>query len=226
MRFPHIRNRRKALTCAIAAAALAGGGAAVAIPMSANAATANCADVNLVYAQGTGEVGGVVVGVPLQAALSADLRAKGKSESYYAVNYPASLAPNSASQGNTDLVNHVKQVAAACPNTEFVLAGYSQGANVVDNSLGFSSFGALVGGPITETIPSSIEPRIAAILLFGNPERAIGKHITGTYASRVDEFCAAGDPVCGNGINVLAHLTYGVADAAKAAQFAASKITG
>ena len=73
-----------------------------------------------------------------------------------------------------------------------MLVGYSQGANVVDNSIGVSSDGAVVGGPIVATIPAEPAPRIAAVLLFGNPIRAIGRQVTGPYQSRTKDYCAAG----------------------------------
>jgi cutinase len=127
------------------------------------------------------------------------------------------------SAGNSDLVNHVTSQAAACPNQRFILVGYSQGANVVDNSIGISSEGALVGGAIVAAIPTSLTSRIAAILQFGNPIRAQGKSIAGTYQARTDDFCADQDPVCQNGgNNVLAHLSYGN-DVAAAASFAAGR---
>lgn len=120
-------------------------------------------------------------------------------------------------------MNHVRGQATACPNQRFVLVGYSQGANVVDNSIGISS-GAVVGSPIVATIPAALEGRVAAVLLFGNPIRAIGKSVTGTYQSRTIDFCAKGDPICENGGgDVLAHLGY-TANAAAAADFAATKV--
>jgi cutinase len=197
------------------------------VAAAAPATAATCTDINVVAARGTFEPGtlGIIVGDPVYAALQRVLT--GKSTSSYPVNYPANLDvfshPNSATRGNTDLVNHVMSQAAACPRQRFILVGYSQGANVVDNSIGISSDGALVGGPISETIPNSIQPRIAAILLFGNPIRAEGKSVTGVYASRTDDFCASGDPVCqSGGTNVLAHLSY-TGDASAAAAFAASR---
>ncbi|MEV0406872.1 cutinase family protein [Actinoallomurus sp. NPDC050550] len=80
----------------------------------------------------------------------------------------------------------------------------------------------MVGGPITETIPATIEPKVKAVLLFGNPIRAIGRSVTGTYQARTLDLCASGDPVCGAGTNILAHLSYG-ADAGQAATFAAAR---
>ncbi|GLW67503.1 cutinase [Actinomadura rubrobrunea] len=220
MRLPSIPARRITAK-AVAVTALAAG-AAVALQPAAPASAA-CADVDVVVARGTGEPGtlGLIVGDPVYAALQR--RIAFRSLKAYAVDYPASLLPGSASQGNTDLVDHVTAEARSCPNQKFVLVGYSQGANVVDNSIGVSSDGALVGGPITKTIPASVEPRVAAVLLFGNPIRAIGRRVTGTYASRTLDICADGDPICGGGANILAHLSYGnYAD--QAARFAADRV--
>jgi cutinase len=209
------------MAIAVAALALAGGGLiAVATP----AAAATCSDVDVVVARGTGEPGrlGIIVGDPVFAALRN--RITGKSLSSYRVDYPASLAPDSASRGNADLVNHVTSRAAACASQRFILVGYSQGADVVDNSIGISSAGAAVGGPIVATIPAPVEPRVAALLVFGNPIRAIGRSITGTYAARTLDLCAAGDPVCQpGGTDVLAHLSY-TRNANQAATFAAGRV--
>ncbi|GAQ62416.1 cutinase family protein [Streptomyces scabiei] len=200
------------------------GGAGLAAVATPTAAAAACTDIDVVSARGTFEPGtlGFIVGDPVYAALQKKIA--GKSLSSYKVNYPADLSPTSAAQGNADLVNHVRSQAAACPDQRFVLVGYSQGANVVDNSIGISSAGAVVGSPIVATIPAALEPRVSAVLLFGNPIRAIGKSVTGTYQSRTIDFCAAGDPVCENGGgDVGAHLGYR-ANADAAAAFAATKV--
>ena len=122
----------------LAALSLAGG-AGLATLSAPPAMAAACSDVELVAARGTFEPGtlGFIVGDPVYSALQK--KAAGKNISSYKVNYPADLSPTSAAQGNLDLVNHVKSQAAACPNQKFVLVGYSQGANVVDNSIGISS---------------------------------------------------------------------------------------
>lgn len=207
----------------LAALSLVGGAGLTTV--SAPAATAAaCTDIDVVAARGTFEPGtlGFIVGDPVYSALQKKIT--GKSLSSYKVNYPADLSLTSAAQGNTDLVNHVRSQAAACPNQRFVLVGYSQGANVVDNSIGISSAGAVVGSPIVATIPAALEPRVSAVLLFGNPIRAIGKSVTGTYQSRTIDFCAAGDPVCENGGgDTGAHLSYR-ANADAAAAFAATKV--
>ncbi|MEU0409100.1 cutinase family protein [Streptomyces griseorubiginosus] len=200
------------------------GGATVATVTAPSAAAAACSDIDVVAARGTFEPGtlGFIVGDPVFSALQRKLT--GKNLSSYKVNYPADLSLTSAAQGNADLVNHVNSQASACPNQRFILVGYSQGANVVDNSIGISSAGAVVGSPIVATLPAAVEPKVAAVLLFGNPIRAIGKSVTGTYQSRTIDFCAKGDPVCEAGGNdTLAHLGY-TANADAAAAFAAGKV--
>ncbi|RNF89436.1 cutinase family protein [Streptomyces botrytidirepellens] len=207
----------------LAALSLLGGAGLV--TLSAPPATAAaCTDIDVVAARGTFEPGnlGFIVGDPVYSALQKKIT--GKTLSGYKVNYPADLSLTSAAQGNADMVNHVKSQAAACPNQRFVLVGYSQGANVVDNSIGISSAGAVVGSPIVATIPAALEPKVAAVLLFGNPIRAIGKSVTGTYQSRTIDFCAKGDPICqSGGLDVGAHLGY-TANAEAAATFAAGKV--
>ncbi|MFF4399498.1 cutinase family protein [Streptomyces sp. NPDC001480] len=208
--------------CLAALSLLGGAGLTTLSAPAASAAT--CSDIDVVVARGTFEPGtlGAIVGDPVYSALQKKLT--GKNLSSYKVNYPADLSLTSAAQGNADVVNHVTGQAAACPNQRFILVGYSQGANVVDNSIGISSDGAVVGSPIVATIPAALAPRVAAVLLFGNPIRALGKSVTGTYQSRTIDFCAKGDPICENGGgDVLAHLGYG-ADADAAAAFAAGKV--
>lgn len=200
------------------------GGATVATVTAPSAAAAACSDIDVVAARGTFEPGtlGFIVGDPVFSALQRKLT--GRNLSSYKVNYPADLSLTSAAQGNADLVNHVNSQASACPNQRFILVGYSQGANVVDNSIGISSAGAVVGSPIVATLPAAVEPKVAAVLLFGNPIRAIGKSVTGTYQSRTIDFCAKGDPVCEAGGNdTLAHLGY-TANADAAAAFAAGRV--
>ncbi|WP_338784972.1 cutinase family protein [Streptomyces sp. DG1A-41] len=207
----------------LAALSLAGG-AGLATLSAPPAAAAACSDVEVVAARGTFEPGtlGFIVGDPVYSALKK--KVTGKSLSSYAVDYPANLSLTSAAQGNRDLVNHVQSQAAACPNQRFVLVGYSQGANVVDNSIGISSAGAVVGSPIVATLPASVEPKVAAVLLFGNPIRAIGKSVTGTYQSRTLDICAKGDPVCeSGGGDTGAHLSYRD-NADEAATFAAGRL--
>nr|WP_220139196.1 cutinase family protein [Nocardia sp. GTS18] len=207
---------------------MAGTVTGVAAPAAAQAA--GCVDVHVVAARGTNEPGGVwsryklgtVVGNPVYAAIDDALA---RSTNAYRVQYPASHEqPASVQAGNRDLVDHVVERAAACPDQKFVLVGYSQGANVVDNSIGISSEGARVGGPIVATLPAELAPRIAAILLFGNPIRGVGRAVTGVYADRTYDVCNDNDPVCDpQGTDWNVHLQY-KRYAGEAAAFVAARV--
>ncbi|KAG2840843.1 hypothetical protein PC116_g3391 [Phytophthora cactorum] len=99
-----------------------------------NVANAQCPDVHIVFARGSGEMPGFgILGQPLVSGIAANL--PGMSVSAYAVNYRAAYDQTSAGPGATDMTNHVVSVAQACPNTVFVLGGYSQGASVTDISI-------------------------------------------------------------------------------------------
>ncbi|RSM72139.1 cutinase [Actinoplanes sp. ATCC 53533] len=221
MRFPLPRGRTRAGVL-LAAALLAAGGAAVAASPAANAAA--CSDVDVVIARGTSEPGGlgVIVGDPVFSAIQR--RASGATLTSHAVDYPASLSPTSPTDGNRALVDHVTSQAEECPDQRFVLVGYSQGANVVGNSLGVSSQGAAVGGPVVATIPTAVRSRVEAVLVFGYPLRKLGRGITGEVANRTLDICANRDTVCDpRGASVLAHLSY-ARDAGEAAEFAVDRL--
>lgn len=173
--------------------------------LAAPAHAAACSDVDVVFARGTGERAGPgVVGTPFIRAVTSKLA--GRSVSSYAVNYPASFNQN-AGPGATDAVNHIRSVSASCPNTRFVLGGYSQGATVVDIALGIR-----VGYTQGTTIPAGLAPKVGAVVVYGNPLNAQRRTIAGeapTYASRAREFCNSNDSVCGrSGTTPGSHTSY------------------
>lgn len=101
--------------------------------------------------------------------------------------------------GGPVMASLVEQALKQCPNTTVVLGGYSEGAMAVHNA----------AGKLTAK-------QVAAAVLFGDP---LKMESVGRLASAdVKEFCATGDPVCENGANGMAHLTYG-SDAKAAARF-------
>src|SRR6266851_5571425 len=204
-----------------ASSAAAAPAASPAAAAAATAAASSCPDVNVVFARGTGELPGLgMVGTPFANALSADL--PGKTVTDYAVNYAADIAQTSAGPGATDMSNHIIAMAAQCPGTMFVIGGYSQGASVTDIAIGIQT---ILGAGTT--ISAALAARIPAVVAFGNPLRLTGQTIAAAsqlYGAKADEFCNLGDPVCGNGVNIAAHLAYGTnGAAAQGAQFAASK---
>lgn len=168
-----------------------------------------CSPLELVFARGTTEMQGLgIVGTPLASDL-----AKGVSgATSYAVVYPADEDfVGSPMQGATDAENHIKSRAAACPDMKFALAGYSQGAMVVHDV----------------KLSSDLQAKVVAVAVFGDPYRTLNMAFPvpgGT--SNVYSACATGDPVCENGMDVAAHLSYATTSVGPAASFIAQKFNG
>ncbi|PYI00523.1 cutinase-domain-containing protein [Aspergillus sclerotiicarbonarius CBS 121057] len=160
----------------------------------------SCKKLTFIFARGTTEMGnmGSVVGPEVASQLAS---LTGNQVTVQGVNYPADWEGNMSlgSSGGPTMASYVKEALQQCPNTKVVLGGYSQGSMVVHNAANSLSAGQLSGA-----------------VLFGDPLKmtSVGK----LSSSKVKEFCASGDPVCENGFNVMAHLSYG-ADAKEAAQF-------
>jgi cutinase len=190
-----------------------------------------CADVEVVFARGTGEPLGV--GQVGQAFVDS-LRSKigGKSLGVYGVNYPASIDFPTALDGIDDAGSHVKHMSASCPSTKMVLGGFSQGAAV----MGFVTSAAIPDGAPSgapNPMPPDVANHVAAIALFGTPSSAF-MNLLGAppivigplYRPKITELCASGDPVCSDGGDWAAHNGYtndGMVD--QAASFAARHLS-
>jgi cutinase len=197
---------------------------------SPSASAGSCPDAEVVFARGTGEPAGI--GEVGQAFVDS-LRTKigSKSVGVYAVSYPATLDFPTALDGISDAGTHVEHMAASCPNTRMVLAGYSQGAAVI----GFVTSAAIPDGAPSNApkpMPGEVANHVAAVTLFGMPStrfmNSIGAPpivIGPLYATKTKEFCAAGDPVCSDGGgDWAAHGQYtGDGMVEQAAVFAASQ---
>ncbi len=157
-----------------------------------------CPDVELVFARGTGEPPGLGrVGQALAAALTPMLG--GRSLATYGVNYPASVNFLSTSSGATDAESHLGAAAVACPATQFVLGGFSQGAAVISMLAGVPPLGNLVGNlGSAPPMPPEAADQIAAVAVFGNPAARFGTPLssTGLFAGQAVDLCSAGDPIC------------------------------
>ncbi|PWY61885.1 cutinase-domain-containing protein [Aspergillus eucalypticola CBS 122712] len=160
----------------------------------------SCKELTFIFARGTTEIGnmGTVVGPEVASELAT---LTGNQVTVQGVNYPADWEGNASlgSSGGPTMASYVKEALQECPNTKVVLGGYSQGAMVVHYAANELSADQLSGA-----------------VLFGDPLKmeSVGK----LSSSKVKEFCATGDPVCENGFNVMAHLSYG-SDAKEAAEF-------
>ncbi|WP_374023546.1 cutinase family protein [Mycobacterium sp. HNNTM2301] len=177
-------------------------------------ASAQCPDVQVVFARGTGEAPGV--GPTGQAFVDAlHSRIGARSFDVYPVNYPASDQWATGIDGVRDAGAHVVSMAHDCPNTKMVLGGYSQGAAV----MGFVTSPSVPDGIDPNTVPkpldSSVASHVSSVVLFGMPNvRAmnfLGEPpvvIGPTFADKTIKVCATEDPVCSDGMNFAAHNTY------------------
>ncbi|KAL4940618.1 cutinase-domain-containing protein [Aspergillus oleicola] len=157
-----------------------------------------CKALTFIFARGTTEMGnmGSVVGPKVGSELDS---LTGGKVAIQGVDYPADAAGNAqlGASGGPKMAELVNTAKENCPDTKVVLGGYSQGAMVVHNAAGKLSSGDVVGA-----------------VTFGDPFKT-------QKPDNIEQFktwCATGDPVCANGANVMAHLTYGD-DAAEAAKF-------
>lgn len=188
-----VHNRLRKLTL-LACAVVGLAGTATVGTASAATSAAACSDLEIVFARGSGEAPGLgIAGTPLVSDVKSALSSA--SVSSYAVDYAASYDQTSAGPGATDMSNHIKSTAAACPDTKFAIGGYSQGASVTDIAIGIRTY--LGTG---QTIPSELAPRVVAVIAFGNPLGLYGQTIktaSPTYGPKSLEFCNRGDNVCG-----------------------------
>ncbi len=179
-----------------------------------------CPDVQVVFARGTNEpVGLGFTGQVFAGALTAKL--PGKDVAVSAVNYPASDDyVRSAAVGADDDRAQIQSTVAACPDTDLVLGGYSQGAAVTELA--------------TSTLPPQAADHVAAVVLFGKPASEFSKMLAGgaalptvgpLYGAKTLDLCIADDPICSPGSNPIAHMSYiasGMTE--QAATFAADRI--
>jgi cutinase len=114
-----------------------------------------------------------------------------KNIDVYAVRYPAD---NEIDVGANDMSAHIQSIANTCPDTRLVLGGYSLGAAVTDVvlALPFAFFG------FDNPLPADMEPKIAAVALFGNGSAWAGPitNFNPTYSERTIELCHGADPIC------------------------------
>lgn len=185
----------------------------------------SCPEVEVVFARGTGAPPGIgVVGQAFVDSLRAT--APTKTIGVYAVNYPAGIDfGNSSTLGANDVNAHLQTMVVDCPGTEFVLAGFSQGANVIELVTGTE--GAAWG--YAAPLPPAVADRVAAVALFGNPARKSGRasftQTNSRYGDKSIDLCAIGDPVCSNGVNLPVHGAYvQIGATAEAASFVAGHL--
>ena len=130
------------------------------------------------------------------------------------VNYPASPDFPTAMVGIEDAANHIKQTAATCPADQ-------RGARRIfpgRGGHGFVTSTAVPDGAPSDTpqpMPPEVANHVAAVALFGTPSTRFMTQfgqptivIGPPYVAKTTEYCAAGDPVCGDGGDFGAHNAY------------------
>ena len=200
-------------------------GAAAAITPSiafAPVASADCPDIEVVFARGTDDTPGLgAVGGAFVQALSS--KVGGRSVGSYAVNYPASFNFLLAGDGANDASAHVQYMMGACPNTRLVLGGYSQGAAVMDV---ITSVPVPVLG-FNNPLPPNAPDFVAAVVAFGNPSAKLGAPLTiaPVWGPKSIDLCNGDDPVCQtDGESVAAHRAYVGGPTNAAADFVAGRV--
>ncbi|MBO0679397.1 cutinase family protein [Mycolicibacterium sp. S2-37] len=178
--------------------------------------SADCDDVEVVFARGTFESPGVgKVGEPFIEALRQ--RLPDRTVGIHPVNYPASLEFGRAVEGILDAGNHLRHLAANCPTTEIVVGGYSQGAAVS----GYVTSETVPAGYALTALPPNVVENVTAVVLFGKPSPGVLRLLqhdappieTGpAFEDRTIDLCAPRDPVCEprGGLDRGAHSAYAV----------------
>ncbi|KAF2154855.1 carbohydrate esterase family 5 protein [Myriangium duriaei CBS 260.36] len=148
----------------------------------------------------------------------------------------------SVQQGVQAATTAINNYHTACPQTQLVLVGYSQGGQVFDDVL-------CGGGDSGESISSTAVPissaavaQIKAAIFQGDPRFVSGfSYEVGTCkaggfdarpasfkcpsASKIQSYCDASDPYCCNGNNPATHQGYGNEYGQAALAFVKTKIT-
>jgi hypothetical protein len=197
------------------AAASAPAAAVIAAPKLVADAPANgCADVEAIGIRGTTEPqGGGIVAGPLASALQDQLDQTVKT---FNLVYPASFDyQRSKAQGVTALRAELAKTSAACPDTQFVIIGYSQGADVIGDTLQSGN------------VPAA--DQIGAVAMFGDPAfNSREPFVTGSFragtngvfprrtgalaefSDRIISFCNRDDTFCQRGAQGTGHFRYGL----------------
>ncbi|KAJ3050575.1 hypothetical protein HK097_008421 [Rhizophlyctis rosea] len=194
--------------------------------------TSSCPSIEIISARGTTEPQSGSRGMaPIFSAITRSVSPL--NANVYNVVYPASMNfATGPSTGAADVLKRIQSQSTKCPNQKFVLAGYSQGAMVITQSL----------SKIT-----SYADRVAAVIMFGNPyyqpssaaaagtakgsggrKASFGGNtsLPSAFTAKTKDYCDSGDAVCQTGAFTITatHLGYGNKYASDAAAFVASKV--
>jgi len=154
----------------------------------------SCKPYTLLFARGTLEPGamGSTVGPALSSGLSSSKPGKWRVTG---VNYSADIAGDNCIglPGGVACMNLLNKINKECPETKFVVSGYSQGAMVAHNCVAFAT--------------PEARKQVAGVVVFGDPFN--GAPIKDFPIENIKTYCAAGDGVCKGEFKISAsHLAY------------------
>ena len=127
---------------------------------------ADCKPITVIFARGTTELGNVgsITGPPFFAALASTIGSD--NFAVQGVDYPASIIgylEGGDKGGAATTAALLNQAASQCPDTQIVLSGYSQGAQVVH--LGEQQVSADVAARIAAVVGSRFVDHIISLLI-------------------------------------------------------------
>ncbi|KAJ7019640.1 carbohydrate esterase family 5 protein [Mycena alexandri] len=123
---------------------------------------AECKDVAVIFARGTFDSGnmGVWVGPQFQAALQSQINSlafQGVDASAYPATLNSYLAEGGSDSGAQSLADTVTAYVGACPDSNVIIAGWSQGALVAHKGLSSARFGhTCIGGTTLDPLCSNL----------------------------------------------------------------------
>lgn len=186
---------------------------------------AECTPYLVVTARGTGEP---KKGQLLSPVARAVKKALPNEVTVKDLDYPADTDVN---EGGTYavrlLLDTLNVQAEACPQQEFVLLGYSQGALIIGDAL--SPLDARLVGATVGELSEDATQRVVAVVLYGNPRfsgeesydvgtfdselggilpRTVGS--LDAYTDRIQDFCVRGDFICQSSMDLdeKGHVAY------------------
>ena len=154
-----------------------------------------CKPYTLLFARATGEFGsmGLSVGPALQYNLNSAMPGRWD---FKGIEYDNGQTGNDCVglPGGMICLSVLNQTARVCPDTQIIVGGYSQGAMVAHNCVGYAS--------------EDVKKQVKGVVLFGDPMG--GAPIKGFPNERIRSYCQKGDTIC-DGYEVApvsAHFLY------------------
>ncbi|KAL8369710.1 hypothetical protein RB595_000170 [Gaeumannomyces hyphopodioides] len=171
-----------------------------------------CPDIIIVFARGTSEPGniGIIVGPQLLDAVKT--AAEGKSVGMQGVSYAATFygfLAGGDKDGGGNMTKVTTDFVNKCPNSNVVISGYSQGAQVTHLA--------------AQGLSADVQAKISSAVVFGDPLE--GQPIQGVPKEKTLSVCRDGDTICRSAgtLILIPHLEYDQ-DVGKAAQFILGQI--